>query len=63
MKEIKRKELELLNKVCAEHKVSPDVLTRLLTTADELAYENNTPATRRKKLMADIVYFSKIAKR
>lgn len=59
MKEIKRRELELLVNTCKKHNLPFKMVNTLLKTAEKNTYENKPSSIRKKELLDLIEFFSK----
>ncbi|WP_369293395.1 DNA modification system-associated small protein [Alkalihalophilus pseudofirmus] len=56
MKEIKKRESELLSSICEKYNLSQDLLNKLLKTSEINSYENK-PSRLRKKELIDLINF------
>ena len=56
MKEIKRREINLLNKLCSDEGIPVELANQLLKSAKKFSYEN-VPATARTKDYQDLIDF------
>ncbi|MBS4205476.1 DNA modification system-associated small protein [Lederbergia citrea] len=54
MKEIRRREIELLAKVCHKHDISTKLAKELIRSAEKYSYENVTQKTRTNEY-ADLI--------
>lgn len=59
MKEIKRREHELIAKLCYENNLNIDLLNTLFKQAEKFSYETQTLGARKKEYIDLITYFSK----
>lgn len=59
MKEIKKRELELLEKVCSRNNIPLKMAKALIKTAEKLSYENNTQGSRISEYQELISFHSK----
>ncbi|WP_077622432.1 DNA modification system-associated small protein [Sediminibacillus massiliensis] len=59
MKEIKRREIELLAKKCIEHDIPLKLAKDLLRTAEELSYQNHSQGARIKEYQELIDFHSR----
>jgi len=57
MKEIKRREIELMAKVCHNNDISTTLLKKLIHSAETYAYENVTQKTRTNEYANLIKHF------
>ncbi|WP_372459265.1 DNA modification system-associated small protein [Alkalihalobacillus deserti] len=59
MKEIKRREFELLTNICKDHELPHDLVSKLLKTSEINSYENKPSRVRKKELLDLIEFHSK----
>ncbi|MGE6486898.1 DNA modification system-associated small protein [Paenisporosarcina sp. NPDC076898] len=60
MKESKRRELELLHKLCKEKNISTALAQDLITSSKKFSYENVTQSARIKEYQELINYHTKL---
>ncbi|USL34827.1 DNA modification system-associated small protein [Priestia megaterium] len=59
MKEVKRRELELLAKICNQSNIPLKLTGELIRSAEKLSYENVSQSTRIKEYEDLISYYTK----